>query len=249
MKYTYQYSIVLAVALHACVVGLLMVNWSSFASIEVTPVQPFYIEATVVGKNPYEVQRREQEQQKRRERERLESRREADRKEQARLSKLEEMQQEKKRQEKLQAEQAPPIVPEQEIPQDNKLVDVEAERIGIEHNLALAIEEELNMRRAVTDDEKAQAYSARLRYDIIQNWSRPPSARNGMQAVLRVFLVPTGEVTSVVVEESSGNDAFDQSALLAVRKAERFEVPADSSQFERNFREFTVVFRPEDLRL
>ena len=70
-----------------------------------------------------------------------------------------------------------------------------------------------------------------------------------MQAVLRVFLVPTGEVTSVVVEESSGNDAFDQSALLAVRKAERFEVPADSSQFERNFREFTVVFRPEDLRL
>ena len=36
-----------------------------------------------------------------------------------------------------------------------------------------------------------------------------------MQALLRVYLVPTGEVVNVVVEESSGNEAFDRSALLA----------------------------------
>ena len=109
--------------------------------------------------------------------------------------------------------------------------------------------EEQDYRRAVTDDEKSLAYVAQIQRDIIQNWSRPPSARNGMEALLRVFLVPTGEVVNVVVEESSGNDAFDRSAILAVRKIGRFQVPGQSRQFERNFREFTVLFRPEDLRL
>lgn len=70
-----------------------------------------------------------------------------------------------------------------------------------------------------------------------------------MEVLLRVFLVPTGEVIDVVLEASSGNDSFDRSAVLAVRKAERFQVPGQSRQFERNFREFTVLFRPEDLRL
>ena len=70
-----------------------------------------------------------------------------------------------------------------------------------------------------------------------------------MQAVLSVTLIPTGEVVGVSLVESSGDDAFDRSALAAVGKAGRFAVPVDISQFERNFREFTLVFRPEDLRL
>ena len=118
-----------------------------------------------------------------------------------------------------------------------------------EQSLALAILEEQEYRRAVTDDEKAQAYAAQIKRDIGQNWASPPSARNGMQALLRVYLVPTGEVVNVTLEETSGNDAFDRSAILAVRKAGRFDVPSESRQFERNFREFTVLFRPENLRL
>ena len=70
-----------------------------------------------------------------------------------------------------------------------------------------------------------------------------------MQVLLTVFLVPTGEVVDVTLKTSSGNEAFDRSAMLAVRKAERFIVPTNSAQFERNFREFEVMFRPEDLRL
>ncbi|MFL2528821.1 MAG: energy transducer TonB, partial [Candidatus Azotimanducaceae bacterium] len=108
---------------------------------------------------------------------------------------------------------------------------------------------EKDARMAVTDNEKAQVYIAQIQRDIVQNWSRPPSARNGMQAQLRVFLVPTGEVIDVILEEESGNDAFDRSAVLAVNKAERFSVPSESRQFEKSFREFTILFRPEDLRL
>ena len=119
----------------------------------------------------------------------------------------------------------------------------------METSLARAIRAEQNDRKAVTDDDKAMAYVSQIQREIIQNWSRPPSARNGMQALLKVYLVPTGEVVNVTLTQGSGNDAFDRSAVLAVRKAERFVVPAESAQFERNFREFEVLFRPDDLRL
>jgi colicin import membrane protein len=135
-----------------------------------------------------------------------------------------------------------------EVPEDLPEIS-EEERLMMEQSLALAIMDEQEYRRAITDDEKAMAYVAQMKREMEQNWSRPPSARTGMQALLRVSLVPTGEVVDVSIVESSGNEAFDRSAILAVEKTERFVVPTDSRQFERNFREFEVLFRPEDLRL
>lgn len=82
---------------------------------------------------------------------------------------------------------------------------------------------------------------------IVANWSRPPSARNDMEARLRVELIPTGEVVSVTVISSSGNGAFDRSAEAAVRKARRFEVPSETRLFERHYRSFVLLFKPQDL--
>jgi colicin import membrane protein len=62
-----------------------------------------------------------------------------------------------------------------------------------------------------------------------------------------VELVPTGDVVTVTVIESSGNVAFDRSAEAAVRKARRFEVPKEPDLFEEHFRKFSLLFRPEDL--
>ena len=85
---------------------------------------------------------------------------------------------------------------------------------------------------------------------VIGRWTRPPSARNGMVAVLEISLVPTGDVVGVSVLESSGNVAFDRSAINAVEKAARFpEVKQlERAAFERDFRRFQLLFRPEDLR-
>ena len=136
-----------------------------------------------------------------------------------------------------------------ELERSKQLDREREERKRTEQSLSLAILDEQKYRRAITDDEKAQAYVAQITRDIVRNWSRPPSARNGMETILKVFLAPTGEVVDVTVTDGSGSEAFDRSAMLAVRKAERFLVPTDRRQFERNFREFTVLFRPEDLRL
>lgn len=93
----------------------------------------------------------------------------------------------------------------------------------------------------------ALSYLDGIYRDVVGNWSRPPSARNDMQAELLVELIPTGEVVSVTLVTSSGSPLFDDSAERAVRKARRFAVPQDVSLFEARFRKFTLLFKPEDL--
>ena len=113
----------------------------------------------------------------------------------------------------------------------------------------MAMEEETQ--QADSDTDLAMAYTDAIRASIEDNWSRPPSARRDMEVVLRLQLIPTGEVVSVTVVKSSGNEAFDTSAINAVKKAGRFPEVADVPQpvFERHLRSFQLVFRPEDLRL
>lgn len=101
--------------------------------------------------------------------------------------------------------------------------------------------------QAADSEAVAQSYRVGIYQTVVANWSRPPSARNGMQAKLLVELVPTGDVVAVSLLESSGNGAFDRSAEAAVRKARRFEVPKDPELFEQHFRRFSLLFRPEDL--
>jgi colicin import membrane protein len=250
---SYIVSVILALCFHAAVVGLLLMNWDDNELVDALSEQRYYIEATVVDENPYKAKKRKEEA-KKAEKRRIEQRNAAEQK--ARLDReaidtAKRLDLEKLAAQRDKEEQDAITLAEEDL---RKLMDRQAgqseiERSEMEESLALSIREEQDSRRAVTDDEKAMAYVSQIQREIVGNWSRPPSARNGMEVLLRVFLVPTGEVIDVVLEISSGNDSFDRSAVLAVRKAERFRVPAQSRQFERNFREFTVLFRPEDLRL
>jgi colicin import membrane protein len=102
--------------------------------------------------------------------------------------------------------------------------------------------------------QSVSTYGDYVRDRIAGNWSRPPSARRDMQVELQIRIVPTGQVMGVVVTRSSGDPAFDQSAVSAVERAGRFDrlqelARKDPLLFEQYFRKFTLVFRPEDLRL
>ena len=92
--------------------------------------------------------------------------------------------------------------------------------------------------------------AATIQASVINRWTRPPSARNGMVSILSIQLVPTGEVVGVRVLQSSGNTAFDRSAMTAVERTGRFPEVAklDNRTFEANFRRFQLIFKPEDLR-
>jgi colicin import membrane protein len=133
--------------------------------------------------------------------------------------------------------------------EEQKKAEEERRQRQREMDLSMAMEEETQL--AESDTDLAMAYTDSIRAAIEDNWSRPPSARRDMEVVLRLQLIPTGEVVSVIVVRSSGNEAFDTSAINAVKKAERFPEVADAPQqvFERHLRSFQLVFRPEDLRL
>ncbi|MBT3425083.1 MAG: cell envelope integrity protein TolA [Gammaproteobacteria bacterium] len=247
----YVFSVFLALLLHSAVVGLLLVNWQAESS-EPTQIEPLYINASLMRQNPIQTRKREE----------LAAQLRAQQKKARQIAERNKALAGLNRDKKLEPVQIDEAVPKRVEPpppqstlskarQEEQLKRQREElfRMQMEEELTLAVMEEQERRKAVTDDEKSMAFVAQIQQDIISNWSRPPSARNGMQALLRVFLVPTGEVVDVVVQESSGNEAFDRSAILAVQKAEQFQVPAVAIQFERHFREFTVLFRPEDLRL
>ena len=108
------------------------------------------------------------------------------------------------------------------------------------------MQEAIDLKEVIQEDN-ARAYVQDIYQTIVGNWSRPPSARNEMEAKLLVELIPTGEVVLVTLLSSSGNSAFDRSAEAAVRKSRRFRVPDDHSLFENRFRKFTLLFKPEDL--
>lgn len=134
---------------------------------------------------------------------------------------------------------------------------VEEKRISAEElaaisrrELAAAMAAEDSSQVAVTAEEMSTSYAALIRDTVVNYWSRPPSARNGMEALLAIQLVPTGEIVSVNVLRSSGSVAFDRSAINAVEKAGSFPELKNlpGREFEKTFRRFQLLFRPEDLR-
>ena len=246
-----------AVLLHAGVAGAFLMEWGDEPPAAELPDKTYFIPATIVNQNPHTV-RQEREaaaSRARQQRQRDEVARQRAREQAINEQKARELaeQQEANRLAGLRAEQlaAEKLAQEQREKEEaeRKLKQEQERLVRVDDELQQLINAEIDAIEAVTDDERAMAYVGQIQADIGQNWSRPPSARNGMQTLLKVFLVPTGEVVDVSVLTSSGNDAFDRSAIQAVRKVRRFDVPRDPRLFEEKFREFEVLFRPEDLRL
>ncbi len=132
-----------------------------------------------------------------------------------------------------------------EVSQEERLAELQRELMAGFEDLPDADEQLPN-----EEVDEVQQVARLMQARITQNWRRPPSARNGMEVLLIISLVPTGEVVGISVSSSSGSTAFDRSAIAAVERVARFpEVTVLSiSDFERYFRRFPLRFKPEDLR-
>jgi colicin import membrane protein len=116
--------------------------------------------------------------------------------------------------------------------------DAEADQARISQQAAAASAQEAQM---LTDAEK---YQELIRARVTEVWYYPSSTTEGMKVQLQLSLLPTGELTGVTLVRGSGNTAFDNSALSAVRSLNRYPVPNDRDTFERYFRRFTIEFTP-----
>lgn len=86
--------------------------------------------------------------------------------------------------------------------------------------------------------------TALIKRKVTQNWNRPGSVSGNLKCKIRIGLIPSGDVMSVVLVESSGNALFDESAERAVRKASPLPVPKDPTIF-KGFRSFNLEFAPD----
>ena len=84
---------------------------------------------------------------------------------------------------------------------------------------------------------------------IVDNWSRPESARNHMVVVIELTLTDSFAIKSSRIIKSSGYDDYDKSAMNAALRASPFsELSGLSNEdFKMNFSTFRLKFDPIDL--
>jgi colicin import membrane protein len=269
LKYEgYPPAVAAATLIHGLIIFIIFYNPIQINDL-VNLDEPVYINATTTEQNPQRLRRlqelelqraREAEAQRQREREAAaqRAREEEARQQEAAQREAERLEQQRRERELAQRQQNEAAAEAQRQREQQR---IEQERIERERQAQLAREQEaarqaelerqrtLAAQQAAADARAVDTYVAIINNTIASNWDIPPSARNGMTAVLAIRLVPTGEVISVEVIQSSGNAAFDRSVEQAVRRAERFPELQDmsTSLFEASFRNLTITFRPEDL--
>ena len=130
------------------------------------------------------------------------------------------------------------------IVEDNKEISSILERLDLKKDLINPTTEKETKN---TELEKVMYFSSVIRDQIMSNWREPKSSKVGLKTEFIISLVPTGEVIDVSLTKSSGDKAFDQSALLAINKVNRFyDLEMPRKLFDENFRKFTVVFSPKE---
>ncbi len=180
-----------------------------------------------------------------------EAKAEAEKKRQAaEAEKKRQEQQKKEEQAKAEAEKKRQEEQRKELARQEQLKREQAEKRRQEE-LANALAMEDDMRAAEASAAQVGTYVDYMASLIASNWSRPPSARRGMEVMLEISLGAAGVVTNVRVVKSSGNSAFDLSAEQAVRKVGQFSRlrEMDPAIYQREFRRINILFRPDDLRM
>jgi colicin import membrane protein len=104
---------------------------------------------------------------------------------------------------------------------------------------AMALEED---RRRAEEAGYLDEYIRLIENRIQQSWIPPASAMAGLECVVNVTQIPSGDVVDVRVGRCNGDDAVIRSIEAAVLRASPLPRPTIASLFERNLE---VVFNPE----
>ena len=86
-------------------------------------------------------------------------------------------------------------------------------------------------------------YAARFRSRVERSWSIPADSPSGLMCLLKIELQPDGKVQNVSITQSSGDEAFDRSAVAAVKKAAPFPLP-ENPEAAAKFKSFNFKFNP-----
>ena len=259
----YPLSVTVAVSFHSLLLVFLIWLQSNANEQSLELVQPTIIKALFIDENPQVrnqrvmeqqriarmqqeeqnriLQERETEREMERERQRQEDEQQrAALRERAELERLQREEELERQQQEREASEKRELAEREELERQQ-----EAERNRqLEENAA-----EAQAEAARTEFELVQSATAIIQQAVQQVWNRPPSARNGMRAILQIQMLPTGELLDVRITQTSGDAAFDRASENAVYSAAPFTELRDLpiNIFNANFRTLSLIFQPEDL--
>ena len=99
-------------------------------------------------------------------------------------------------------------------------------------------------KREEHENAEIKKYENLIDGKVSRNWIYLDSYGKGLVCVIKIRLLPSGDVLSANVIQSSGNIAFDRSAELAALKASPLPVPKNTDLFQREFRIVNLKFNP-----
>ena len=279
LEKSFSLPIFLSVSLHTLLLVLFLGDWNFFKK-EPEPYKPHSVTATLVDMKPKAKAAPQQTKEQVLDSKAYEDLKNNKKQDEQRRKEAEAMVQKKKEQEAKAAAAEAEKVKQQKIKEEQaKIAKAKAEKEAAEkkrkaeelakqqaeaakktkreqeaqeeqRRIQAALQKEAKHISDTNDDVNTKSYEEMLIERVQQNWSRPPSARTGLEVTLEVNMLPTGVVTGLRVVRSSGDPAFDRSAEQAVKRVDRFteamQIPPDI--FEKYFRVFRFTFSPEDLR-
>ena len=259
----YPLSVTIAVSFHSLLLVFLIWLQSNANEQSLELVQPTIIKALFIDENPQVRNQRVMEQQRiarmqQEEQNRILQERETEREMERERQRQEDEQQRAALRERAELER---LQQEEELERQQQERE-ESEKRELAEREELERQQEAERNRALEENAaEAQAEAARTEFELVQSataiiqqavqqvWNRPPSARNGMRAILQIQMLPTGELLDVRITQTSGDAAFDRASENAVYSAAPFTELRDLpiNIFNANFRTLSLIFQPEDL--
>ena len=255
-------AVVFALFVHALFAAVLVITLDGKSIIPAVNPEVKIVKAKVIDETKIkkEKQRKEaikrEEQRKKKEAER--KKREAKKKEEKRKAELKKKrEQEKKKQlalkKKKEAEAKKKKLAEEKRKEELRKQQEEKERKQriaemqqqMEMELAREEAERKLQAKRVAQQKEVERYRALIKQSISNKWRVPLSAKKGQECILKLRLIPSGEVVSVEIVKSSGDTAYDSSVEAAVFKASPLPLPPAESGLFNEFREINVPFRLE----
>ena len=109
-------------------------------------------------------------------------------------------------------------------------------------------QEQQKLKQVAYNQGVVNQYRQQIAQSIGNYWIISRDINKSLSCQFLVHLAPGGEVLNVRLLKSSGNDAFDRSAEVAVYKASPLPVPTDTKLFGP-FREFSLIVSPKTVMI
>jgi len=129
----------------------------------------------------------------------------------------------------------------------SKKIEISDINFEIEQISKLEIKDEVkNNDNNIVSQTDLEIFSSMIKSQVMENWKRPTNLSSNLKTEIQITLVPTGEILSSKIINSSGNRTFDDSALTAISKLKSFDgLNMQMNLFDQHFRKFILIFSPE----